>query len=75
MRLIADGVTPNERLVLANELETDDGLTFVLDRPLFLLVGDRLDLENRDPVVLRASGGRFTPPGSWERRCYSWRLK
>ncbi len=70
MRLIADGVTPNERLVLVNDLLTDNGFAFVLDQSLFLWVGDRIGFENGDPVIIRANGGRFVPPGSWETRCY-----
>ena len=75
MRLIADGVTPNERAVLVNEFEDDDGHAFALHQPHFLWVGDRVGFENGDPVIIRANGGRVVPSGSWERRCYSYRLK
>lgn len=69
MRLIADGATSNDRLVLVDCLETDDGYAFELERPFFLAVGDRIVFEEGDPVILRASGERFTPRGSWATRC------
>ncbi|MFF2996543.1 hypothetical protein ACFVTC_18535 [Streptomyces sp. NPDC057950] len=74
MRLIAVGTTAASRLVLVNELETDDGYTFELDNPLFSAVGDRISFENSsfensNLVVARASGERFRPTGSWSTRC------
>lgn len=67
--LIADGTTPNERLVLVDCLATDDGYAFELDQPFFLAVGDRIAFENGDPVVMRSGGDWFTPRGSWATRC------
>ncbi|MER5412819.1 hypothetical protein ACFQ9Q_43310 [Streptomyces virginiae] len=69
MRLIADGTTAASRAVLMNELETDDGYAFELERPLFLAVGDRIGFEDGDLVVARASGERLRPGGSWATRC------
>ncbi|MGW3324074.1 hypothetical protein [Streptomyces virginiae] len=69
MRLIADGTTATSRAVLMNELETDDGYAFELNRPLFLAVGDRIDFEDGNLVVARASGERLRPAGSWATRC------
>lgn len=69
MRLIADGATPMLRLVLANELETDDGYAFELVRPLFLAAGDRISFEESELVVMRASGERVLPSGDWSTRC------
>ncbi|MFD0375696.1 hypothetical protein [Streptomyces sp. NPDC127112] len=42
MRLVADGITPTSRLVLVDDLETDNGHAFELASPLFLAVGDRI---------------------------------
>ncbi|GGN22106.1 hypothetical protein [Streptomyces fuscichromogenes] len=64
MRLIADGTTAASRLVLVNELDTDDGYVFELAGPLFLAVGDRVSFENGDLVVARANGERLRPVGS-----------
>lgn len=69
MRLIADGTTAASRSVLMNELETDAGYAFELDRPLFLAVGDRVGFEDGNLVVTRASGERLRPAGSWSTRC------
>ncbi|WP_406076338.1 hypothetical protein [Streptomyces virginiae] len=69
MRLIADGTTAASRAVLMNELETDDGYAFELERPLFLAVGDRIGFEDGDLVVARASGEYLRPGGSWATRC------
>ncbi|MFB6825032.1 hypothetical protein ACFCXA_26025 [Streptomyces virginiae] len=69
MRLIADGTTAASRAVLMNELETDDGYAFELDRPLFLAARDRIGFEGDDLVVARASGERLRPAGSWATRC------
>ncbi|MFD8079837.1 hypothetical protein ACFV3E_45450 [Streptomyces sp. NPDC059718] len=69
MRLIADGSTAASRLVLVNELETDDGYAFELASPLFLAVGDRVTFENSNFVVARANGERLRPAGSWSTHC------
>ncbi|MFJ4090895.1 hypothetical protein ACIPYS_04870 [Kitasatospora sp. NPDC089913] len=69
MRLIADGTTAASRLVLVNELETDDGYAFELDSPLFLAVGDRVGFEAGNLVVARASGERIRRAGFWSTRC------
>ncbi|MFD6913708.1 hypothetical protein [Streptomyces virginiae] len=69
MRLTADGTTAASRAVLMNELETDDGCAFELERPLFLAVGDRIGFEDGNLVVARASGERLRPGGSWATRC------
>ncbi|MGW7318906.1 hypothetical protein [Streptomyces sp. NPDC054865] len=57
MRLIADGTTVISRLVVVNDLETDDGHAFELADPLFLAVGDRVRFEGDGLVVVRAAGG------------------
>ncbi|MGW3629401.1 hypothetical protein ACWD7F_04440 [Streptomyces sp. NPDC005122] len=69
MHLIADGTTAASRLVLVNELETDDGYAFEPAGPLFLAAGDRVSFENSNLVVARASGERLRPAGSWSTRC------
>ncbi|MFF5486495.1 hypothetical protein ACFY7Y_25735 [Streptomyces virginiae] len=69
MRLIADGTTAASRAVLMNELQTDDGYAFELERPRFLAVGDRIGFEDGNLVVARASGERLRPAGSWATRC------
>ncbi|WP_157535675.1 hypothetical protein [Kitasatospora mediocidica] len=69
MRLIADGATPTSRLVLVEDLETDDGYTFELTGPLFPAVGDRISFEDGRLVVVRASGERLLPAGDWSTRC------
>jgi hypothetical protein len=75
VRLIADGVTPNERLVLVNELVDDDSYAFVLDQPLFLWVGDRIAFEKNALVIAHADGRRSVRRGYWEPRCYAYRLR
>jgi len=75
MRLIADGVTPNERLVLVNELEDDNSFAFVLDQPLFLWVGDRIAFEKDALVIAHSNGRRSVRRGHWEPRCYAYRLR
>ncbi|MDQ1023007.1 hypothetical protein QF035_000589 [Streptomyces umbrinus] len=69
MRAVADGTTPASRLVLVDQLETDDGYTFDPDSPLFLSAGARIGFEGGNPVVTRASGERLRPAGSWSTRC------
>ncbi|MER5482089.1 hypothetical protein ABT024_02570 [Streptomyces sp. NPDC002812] len=69
MRLVADGITPTSRLVLVEDLETDDGHAFELANPLFLAVGDRIGFEGGRLVVVRAGGDRLTPAGGWSTRC------
>lgn len=69
MRLVADGATPISRLVLVEELETDDGYAFELARPLFLAAEDRIAFEGDRLVVVRASGERGAPAGGWSTRC------
>jgi hypothetical protein len=70
VRLSTDGVTPNERSVLIDDLVTDAGYAFVPHQPFFLGVGDRILFEGHtDPVVTRADGIRFVPSGSAEVRC------
>ncbi|MFD8642749.1 hypothetical protein ACFV14_20910 [Streptomyces zaomyceticus] len=69
MRLIADGATPISRLVLVNDLETDDGYAFELARACFLGAGDRIAFEADGLVVLRAGGERLRPAGDWSTRC------
>jgi hypothetical protein len=69
MRLITDGTTPASRMVLVNELETDDGYAFELDSPLFLAADDRISFEDGNPVVACANGERLRPTGSWSTRC------
>ncbi|MFF8381325.1 hypothetical protein ACF07V_35015 [Streptomyces sp. NPDC015661] len=69
MRLIADGATPTSRLVLVNDVETDDGYAFELNSPLFLAAGDRIGFEDDRLVVARAGGMRLSPAGSWSTRC------
>ncbi|MEU9720824.1 hypothetical protein [Streptomyces sp. NPDC047976] len=69
MRLIADGATPIPRMVLVEDLETDDGYVFEPAEPLFLAAGDRIAFEGDGLVVVRAAGGRLVPPGSWSTRC------
>ncbi|MFF4434520.1 hypothetical protein ACFYZ4_35865 [Streptomyces sp. NPDC001513] len=70
MRLIADGATPTSRLVLVEDLETDNGYAFELTRPLFLAAGDRIAFEGGRLVVVRVSGERLTPAGDWSTRCW-----
>ncbi|WP_412075300.1 hypothetical protein ACLF6K_04880 [Streptomyces xanthophaeus] len=69
MRLVADGTTPASRLVLVEDLETDDGHAFELSRPLFLAAGDRIAFEGDRLVVVRAGGERLMPAGDWATRC------
>lgn len=69
MRLIADGATPTSRLVLVDELETDDGYAFELARPLFLAAGDRISFEEGKLVVSWVNGERLLPAGDWSTRC------
>lgn len=69
MHLVADGATPASRLVLVNDLETDDGYAFELASPLFLAASDRVVFEDGRLVVVRASGGRLSPAGDWSTRC------
>ncbi|MFF4318986.1 hypothetical protein [Streptomyces sp. NPDC001568] len=70
MRLIADGATPIARLVMVNDLETEDGHAFELAEPLFLAVGDRIRFEGDALIVVRAGGGEpLTPSGGWATRC------
>ena len=69
MRLITDGATPVPRLVLLDEVETDDGYVFELDRSLFLAVGDRIGFEGGGLAVVRSDGHRVQPAGSWSTRC------
>lgn len=69
MRLIADGATPTSRLVLVEDLETDNGYAFELAGPLFLAVGDRISFEDGRLVVVRASGERLQPAGDWSTLC------
>ncbi|MFH8576682.1 hypothetical protein OHB11_38525 [Streptomyces zaomyceticus] len=69
MRLVADGATPTSRLVLVNDLETDDGYAFELTSPIFLTVGDRIAFEAGRLVVVRAGRERLLPPGDWSTRC------
>ncbi|MFF4011765.1 hypothetical protein [Streptomyces sp. NPDC001717] len=69
MRLVADSTTPTSRLVLVEELETDDGHAFEPANPLFLAVGDRIGFEGGRLVVVRAGGDRMTPAGGWSTRC------
>ncbi|WP_328911669.1 MULTISPECIES: hypothetical protein [unclassified Streptomyces] len=70
MRLIADGATPASRLVLVDDLETDDGYVFELARPLFLAAGDRISFEEGGLVVARESGELLLPAGDWSTRCW-----
>ncbi|MFD8595498.1 hypothetical protein ACFV1L_10895 [Kitasatospora sp. NPDC059646] len=69
MRLTDNGTVAASRLVLADGLETDDGFAFVPVRPLFLAVGDRVELTGPRPVVVRADGARRPLDGDWETRC------
>jgi urease accessory protein UreE len=69
MRLVADGTTPSSRLVLVEDLETDNGYAFELASPLFLAVGDRISFEDGRLVVVRASGEQLTRVGEWSTRC------
>ncbi|KQX70128.1 hypothetical protein ASD48_40325 [Streptomyces sp. Root1310] len=71
MRLIADAATPVTRMVLINELETDDGYAFELHSPLFLAAGDRISFQDGNLVVARSSGERLRPVGSWSTRCHT----
>ncbi|MFE1790653.1 hypothetical protein ACFW7J_20035 [Streptomyces sp. NPDC059525] len=69
MRVVADGITPTSRLVLMDDLETDNGHAFELASPLFLAVGDRIGFEGGRLVVVRADGDRMMPAGDWSTRC------
>ncbi|KJY41855.1 hypothetical protein [Streptomyces sp. A1547] len=69
MRLVADGITPTSRLVLVEDLETDNGHAFELASPLLLAVGDRIGFEGGRLAVVRASGDRLTLVGDWSTRC------
>ncbi|WP_329309650.1 hypothetical protein [Streptomyces sp. NBC_01262] len=69
MRLIADGATPTSRLVLVEDLETDNGYVFELASPLFLAVGDRISFDDSRLVVVRANGERLLPAGEWSTGC------
>ena len=73
MRLVADGTTPTSRLVLVNDLETDDGYAFELASPLLLAPGDRISFEDEKLVVVRVSGQRTLPVGNWSTRCHTTR--
>src|SRR5882757_10802147 len=65
MRLVVDGTTPSSRLLLVEDLETDNGYAFELANPLFLAVGDRISFEDGRLVVVRASGEQLTRVGEW----------
>ncbi|MFD5560061.1 hypothetical protein [Kitasatospora griseola] len=69
MRLTGDGAVAASRLVLIDEFETDDGYAFVPTRPLFLAAGDRVELADPGPAVVRADGARHLLDGGWETRC------
>ncbi|MER7734028.1 hypothetical protein ABTX80_24370 [Streptomyces erythrochromogenes] len=69
MRLITDGITPVPRMMLVDDLETDDGRFCELDRPLFLRIGDRIDFDGRTLSVTPKSGEAFSPSGAWGIRC------
>ncbi|MEU6299431.1 hypothetical protein [Streptomyces erythrochromogenes] len=69
MRLITDGVTPVPRMMLVDDLETDDGRFCELDRPLFLRIGDRIDFDGRTLSVTPKGGESFSPGGAWGIRC------
>ncbi|MFH9727606.1 hypothetical protein ACH4M4_32265 [Streptomyces sp. NPDC017254] len=69
MRILADGSTPVSRLVLGDELETDDGYAFEPLRPLFLAAGDRIRFDGDTLVVVTAGGLRVEPVGTWSTRC------
>ncbi|MEV6682459.1 hypothetical protein AB0N09_37205 [Streptomyces erythrochromogenes] len=69
MRVITDGVTPVPRMMLVDDLETDDGRFCELDRPLFLEIGDRIGFDGRTLSVTRKSGKTYSPAGDWGIRC------
>ena len=69
MRLLADGQTPVSRMVLVDDLEVDGGYAFVPRSPFFLVVGDRLEIDNHNVVVTHADGTQSRHPGGWETRC------
>ncbi|MDK9497652.1 hypothetical protein QEZ40_002595 [Streptomyces katrae] len=69
MRLIADGATPIPRMVPVEDLGTDDGYAFEPAEPFFLGVGDRIAFEGGRLVVVRVSGEKLAPAGSWAARC------
>ncbi|MFE7182529.1 hypothetical protein [Streptomyces erythrochromogenes] len=69
MRLITDGVTPVPRMMLVDDLETDDGRFCELDGPLFLGIGDRVRFDGRSLSVTLKSGETFSPTGTWGIRC------
>ncbi|THA74384.1 hypothetical protein [Streptomyces sp. A0592] len=69
MRLITDGVTPVPRMMLVDDLETDDGRFCELDGPLFLEAGDRIAFDGRTLSVTPKSGRAFSPTGEWGIRC------
>ncbi|MEU8889117.1 hypothetical protein [Streptomyces sp. NPDC048442] len=69
MRLATDGVTPVPRLLLVDELETDDGHFCELSAPLLLTPGDRISFDGGSLVVTRVNGETFEPAGTRGVRC------
>ncbi|MGW7025601.1 hypothetical protein OG264_36200 [Streptomyces xanthophaeus] len=69
MLLPTDGVTPVPRLVLVDDLQTDDGYFCTLSAPLFLAPGDRVRFDRSSLRVTRANGEAFAPVGTWGVRC------
>ncbi|WP_435192305.1 hypothetical protein [Streptomyces sp. bgisy126] len=65
MRIDFDGVTPVPRMLLLSEFQLNPDFQVVLDRPMFVTVGDRVSYEGGAVVVTRPTGGhRRYPAGN-----------
>ncbi|MBM9510482.1 hypothetical protein [Actinacidiphila acididurans] len=62
------------RMLLLNEVRFDPDWIFQLDRPLFLLPGDQVAMDEGRLVVRRAAGEVEHPSGEREPWCWRQRL-
>ncbi|MFB6900628.1 hypothetical protein [Streptomyces hydrogenans] len=56
MRIDFDGVTSVPRMLLLSEFQLNSDFQVVLDRPMFVTVGDRVLYEGGAVVVIRPTG-------------------
>ena len=63
-----------DRMLLLDEVRFDPDRVFVLERPVFLRVGDRVSLLGDRLVVTRVDGLVEWPEGVLAPWCWRWRL-
>jgi len=62
------------RMLLLNEVRFDPDWIFRLDRPLFLMPGDRVSMDGGRLLVQRAGGPEEYPTADLAPWCWRWRL-